>query len=106
MLEKVAPMVLGGDFVVVYAVPTYAKNTEVKKIILCNSNVSTLTVSMNFVPAKGVPDASNAVLAGNSLEKTLILELAGTALVPGDTIQAKASGPGVAIHISVDEETD
>jgi hypothetical protein len=79
-----------------YTVPANTK-TRILEIIVANNHTVAVTVDINFVPAGGSPDYTNAVFIGDATNGLILAAKESrvlpfnTVLSAGATIQAKAS---------------
>lgn len=96
---------VGTSVSVLYTVPPLTR-TYLKDIDIANSTAGVLAVSVYLVPAGGTPGVGTTLIPGSAVPPNGLLQWSGTqVLLPGQTIQAAASGPGLSLIASGGEAT-
>ena len=85
---------------VIYTAASNA-SSHIDYILFCNTTAGSLSVSMSIVPPGGTATAANAVFSGQAIPANTTVTWTGKIIVPaGYTVQAGASGAGMAITLS------
>lgn len=96
---------LTGTIATVYTVPA-ATRALLKCFDLANTTGAAITVDVHKVPSGGGATTANAIMIGVSVAANSTLQWTGLqVMLPGATLQARASAVGVTISASGGEAT-
>ena len=108
--QRIIPADLGqaaltGTVATVYTVPA-ATRALLKCFDLANTTGAAITVDVHKVPSGGSAASSNAIMLGVSVAANSTLQWTGLqVMLPGATLQARASAVGLTISASGGEAT-
>ena len=97
---KIGQIGMNTTYFVLYTTPANSR-TYVKDINIMNTTSATIGVYVSFVPDGQLPNGDNALFYNVQLPPYTAVQWAGSqVLIPGDTVQVKASAVGCTINVS------